>query len=89
MAAGRTRSPRTSHSPRGRACCWNTVSIDGHDQAAVENLTRQLLNKVLHAPTSRLREAAADGRESEITEAARYLFGLEHGPGLEDTTDEG
>jgi glutamyl-tRNA reductase len=46
------------------------------DQAAVENLTRQLLNKVLHAPTARLREAAAEGREGDIAEAARYLFDL-------------
>jgi glutamyl-tRNA reductase len=46
------------------------------DQAAVEGLTRQLLNKVLHSPTARLREAAAEGREGDIAEAARYLFGL-------------
>jgi glutamyl-tRNA reductase len=59
------------------------------DQALVENLTRQLLNKVLHAPTSRLREAAASGREGEIAEAARYLFGLENGHGHEDHNDEG
>jgi glutamyl-tRNA reductase len=53
------------------------------DRQVVENLTRQLLNKVLHAPTSRLREAAADGRENEIADAARYLFGLD------DEADDG
>jgi glutamyl-tRNA reductase len=47
------------------------------DRAVVENLTRQLLNKVLHSPTARLREAAASGRDGEIAQAARYLFGLE------------
>jgi glutamyl-tRNA reductase len=46
------------------------------DQAAVENLTRQLMNKVLHAPTVRLREAAAHGRETDVAHTARYLFGL-------------
>jgi glutamyl-tRNA reductase len=46
------------------------------DHSAIENLTRQLLNKVLHSPTARLREAAAGGREAEIAQAARYLFGL-------------
>jgi glutamyl-tRNA reductase len=46
------------------------------DRAAVENLTRQLMNKVLHAPTTRLREAAANGREGDVAHAARYLFGL-------------
>jgi glutamyl-tRNA reductase len=54
------------------------------DKAAVENLTRQLLNKVLHSPTARLREAAADGREAEISEAARYLFGLGNGSAFDD-----
>jgi glutamyl-tRNA reductase len=50
--------------------------LSAGDQAAVENLTRQLLNKVLHAPTARLREAAAQGREGDIADAARYLFDL-------------
>ncbi|HEX2166244.1 MAG TPA: glutamyl-tRNA reductase [Longimicrobiales bacterium] len=54
------------------------------DRAAVENLTRQLLNKVLHSPTARLREAAADGRGSEMTEAVRYLFGLGNAPALDE-----
>jgi glutamyl-tRNA reductase len=58
--------------------------LSPEDRAAVENLTRQLLNKVLHSPTARLREAAADGRESEIADAARYLFGLENGSPLHD-----
>jgi glutamyl-tRNA reductase len=58
--------------------------LSPEDRTAVENLTRQLLNKVLHSPTARLREAAADGREGEITEAARYLFGLGNGSALDD-----
>lgn len=56
------------------------------DRAAVENLTRQLMNKVLHAPTTRLREAAAHGQEADVAHAARYLFGLgaaEGGPGVD------
>jgi glutamyl-tRNA reductase len=52
--------------------------LDPADRAVVENLTRQLLNKVLHSPTARLREAAANGRDAEIAPAARYLFGLEN-----------
>jgi glutamyl-tRNA reductase len=59
------------------------------DQAAVENLTRQLLNKVLHSPTARLREAAAHGREGEIADAARYLFGLDADGAGGDANDEG
>ena len=59
------------------------------DQAAVENLTRQLLNKVLHSPTARLREAAASGREGELADATRYLFGLESEAVSEDGNGEG
>jgi glutamyl-tRNA reductase len=59
------------------------------DQAAVENLTRQLLNKVLHSPTARLREAAAHGREGEIADAARYLFGLDGAGAGADGNEEG
>jgi glutamyl-tRNA reductase len=58
------------------------------DRAVVENLTRQLLNKLLHAPTARLREAAANGRDAEITQAARYLFDL-RSPGGDNPVKEG
>ncbi|HSJ07514.1 MAG TPA: glutamyl-tRNA reductase [Longimicrobiales bacterium] len=61
--------------------------LDPADRAVVENLTRQLLNKVLHSPTARLREAAASGRDAEIAPAARYLFGLENA-GFEDMEND-
>jgi glutamyl-tRNA reductase len=47
------------------------------DRAAIESLTRQLTAKLMHAPTARLREAAARGRDAEVAEIARYLFALE------------
>ncbi len=50
------------------------------DQAAVEALSRQLLNKVLHAPTARLREAASSGRALDVMAAVRYLFELDANP---------
>src|SRR5690606_3291281 len=51
------------------------------DREAVEALTKQILNKVLHDPTVRLREAAADGNAVQVVEAARYLFRLREQPG--------
>jgi glutamyl-tRNA reductase len=53
------------------------------DRAAVEALTRQLLAKLLHQPTVRLREAAASGDDADIVEAARFLFELENRNGGE------
>jgi glutamyl-tRNA reductase len=46
------------------------------DRAAVEELARTLMNKVLHEPSVRLRAAAA-GQGLGVVDAARYLFGLD------------
>jgi glutamyl-tRNA reductase len=50
------------------------------DQAAIEALTRQLMAKMLHAPMTRLRQAAASGSDHDVVEAARFLFGLDDAP---------
>lgn len=47
------------------------------DREAIEIMSRQLLNKLLHLPTVRLREAAGNGRGADIAAAARYLFELD------------
>lgn len=52
------------------------------DVAAVEALTRQILNKVLHTPTVRMKEAAAGHGQTGVLRAMRYLLGLmNHGEG--------
>lgn len=51
--------------------------LSPEQREAIENATRQLMNKVLHGPTVRLREAAADGGEPDVARAARYLFDLD------------
>jgi glutamyl-tRNA reductase len=53
-------------------------NISAQDRAAVDALTRQLLAKLLHQPTVRLREAAATGQNAEIVDAVRVLFELEN-----------
>jgi glutamyl-tRNA reductase len=47
------------------------------DRDAIEVLTRSLLNKLLHAPTVRLREAAGNGRGTSALDTVRYLFELD------------
>jgi glutamyl-tRNA reductase len=44
------------------------------ERQKVEVLSQQLINKVLHGPTVRLREAAASDESAAVLEAARYLF---------------
>lgn len=47
------------------------------DQEAIDALTRSLFNKLLHAPTVRLREAAGNGRGTGVLDTMRYLFELD------------
>jgi glutamyl-tRNA reductase len=50
--------------------------LSSEELRAVDHLTRQLLAKVLHEPTSKLRQAAAAGGD-DVIDAARYLFSLD------------
>ncbi len=51
-------------------------------QEHVEALTRALVNKLLHAPLSRMRAGGEDAEETLL--AARHLFALDEAPGGED-----
>jgi len=51
--------------------------LSPEERAAVEELSRSLMNKFLHGPSVRLRTAAANGRGLAVVDAVRYLFGLE------------
>jgi glutamyl-tRNA reductase len=52
-------------------------SLSEREVAAVQELTNRLMNKLLHTPTLRLKDAAANGDGHVYAEAMRYLFGLE------------
>lgn len=52
-------------------------TLSEHEAAAVQELTHRLMNKLLHAPTRHLKDAAAAGQGHVYAEATRYLFGLE------------
>lgn len=58
-------------------------SLDGVDAEAVDQLTRQLVNKILHEPVSRLRQEAEREEGMAYLEAARALFGLDE-PSADD-----
>ena len=55
--------------------------LSAEDQAAIDALTRAVVNKVLHAPTARLRDAAGNGRGTGVLDAVRYLFELDRDGG--------
>ena len=54
-------------------------NVSPDDAAAIDALTRQILAKVLHRPTVRLKEAASNGHEREVMRTMRYLLGLDEG----------
>jgi glutamyl-tRNA reductase len=54
--------------------------LSSEDQLAIDALTRQLLNKLLHSPTVRIREAAGNGRGTGVIDTVRYLFELDAAP---------
>ena len=51
--------------------------LSAEDREQIDRLTRSLLQKLLHGPTKRLKEAAEDGCEHDVLEAARFLFDLD------------
>jgi glutamyl-tRNA reductase len=56
------------------------------DRNAVESLTSQIVNKLLHLPTVRMKEAAAGADGAVYADAVRRLFDLD--PGGERTGDD-
>lgn len=51
--------------------------LSAEDQQAIDAVTRALVNKLLHAPTVRLRKAAGNGRGTAVVDTLRYLFELD------------
>jgi glutamyl-tRNA reductase len=50
--------------------------LDANERKAVESVTSQIVNKLLHLPTVRMKQAAAAADGVLYAEAVRHLFGL-------------
>ena len=50
------------------------------ERRAVESVTAQIVNKLLHLPTVRMKQAAAAAEGATYADAVRHLFGLEEEP---------
>ncbi len=51
--------------------------LSENDRRTVESITAQIVNKLLHLPTVRMKEAAAGADGAVYADAVRHLFGLE------------
>jgi glutamyl-tRNA reductase len=58
--------------------------LAGADAEALDQLTRSIVNKILHEPVSRLRREAEREEGMAYLETARVLFGLDDEPAAED-----
>jgi len=58
------------------------AGLDDRQRAAVEQLIRRTVHKVVHTPTVRAKEACARGDET-LLQSARWLFGID---GTDETT---
>lgn len=61
--------------------------LSAADRERIDQLTRQILQKLLHRPTARLRAAAQDGRGHDLLAAARYLFDVADEDGYGNASD--
>jgi glutamyl-tRNA reductase len=53
------------------------AGLPEEERRTLESVTAQILNKLLHLPTVRMKEAAARDAGREYAEVVRHLFGLE------------
>ena len=63
------------------------LALGENERAAVDELTRSIVNKILHAPVSRLRDVADSEAGVAYLEAARRLFALDEEPPAGATSD--
>jgi glutamyl-tRNA reductase len=51
-------------------------ALSPREREAVDAVTAQIVNKLLHAPTVRMKQAATEGEAQQYADALRYLFAL-------------
>jgi glutamyl-tRNA reductase len=51
--------------------------VSESERRTLESVTQQILNKLLHLPTVRMKEAAAGANGASYADAVRHLFGLD------------
>jgi glutamyl-tRNA reductase len=60
-----------------RAAELAKVSVSDDERRTLDSVTSQILNKLLHLPTVRMKEAAVSSDGALYADAVRHLFGLE------------
>ena len=79
LAAMRRRAEEIAHAEAERTLAHVGAKLDEKGRRSVEAMARAIVNKLLHGPTARLKEAASSG-DSALPGAAAELFGIEDDP---------
>ena len=66
-----------AHAERIRKDELERAKLSGSERRAAESVTAAVLNKLLHLPTIRMKQAAAAADGVIYADAVRHLFGLE------------
>jgi glutamyl-tRNA reductase len=53
------------------------VRVSDDERRTLESVTAQILNKLLHLPTVRMKEAAVSADGAAYADAVKHLFGLD------------
>jgi glutamyl-tRNA reductase len=75
----RKRAERIARAEAEKTLAIAGASLDERGRRSVEAMAQAIVKKLLHAPTTRLKEAAVHG-DGDLPGAAAALFGLEEGP---------
>ncbi|HEV2591413.1 MAG TPA: glutamyl-tRNA reductase [Gaiellaceae bacterium] len=66
-----------AHAEQIRAAELAKVRVSDDERRTLDSVTQQILNKLLHLPTVRMKEAAAGAHGATYAHAVRHLFGLD------------
>lgn len=83
LAQLRRHAERIARAEAERTLAQVGGKLDDKGRKSVEAMAQAIVNKLLHGPTSRLKEAASSG-DSALPGAAAELFGIENEPGPAD-----
>ena len=64
---------------------FNRLDLDEREQELVATMSYRLVNKILHEPTLRLKQEAANGNGAAYISAVHHLFGLKSKPAKKKT----
>ncbi|HEY6005091.1 MAG TPA: glutamyl-tRNA reductase, partial [Anaeromyxobacter sp.] len=87
LAQLRRRAEEIARAEAQRTLAQVGAKLDEKGRRSVEAMAQAIVNKLLHGPTARLKEAASSG-DGALAGAAAELFGIEESSPADEKRDE-